>query len=144
MDQIEGIELGAEDYLSKPMAAALLVTKVKAVLRRCGGAAEMPKTKLKAHGLEIDLQARVVTSKGKRLPLTRKEFDLLLTFLRRPGQVISMQYLLETVWGYDPADYNDPHTIGVHISSLRKKIGPVVAKRIVNVPSLGYRFDADI
>jgi two-component system alkaline phosphatase synthesis response regulator PhoP len=111
-------------------------------LRRCAAGAAPPKTTLNAYGLQIELDARTVKRKGKALPLTRKEFDLLTVFLRRPNQVLSIQYLLETVWNYDPADYNDPHTVGVHISSLRKKVGAPVAKRIVSVPSLGYRFDA--
>lgn len=140
LDQIEGIEFGAEDYLAKPISPGLLVTKVRAVLRRCS--APPASEKIKLDGLEVDLDGRVVKRKGQALPLTRKEFDLFTTFLRRPGQVLSVPYLIETVWGYDPADYNDPHTVGVHISSLRKKLGPKTAKQIVSVPALGYRFDA--
>ena len=83
-----------------------------------------------------------MTSAGKRVSLTRKEFDLLMTFLRKPGRVLSVPYLLETVWGYDPADYSDPHTIGVHVSTLRRKIGAKIARHIVAVPGLGYRFEA--
>lgn len=78
---------------------------------------------------------------GSQGQLTRKEFDLLTTFLRRPARVLSTNYLLETVWGYDPADYNDPHTVGVHISSLRRKLGAAIGKRLVSVSGLGYRFE---
>jgi DNA-binding response OmpR family regulator len=139
-EQIHGIELGADDYLPKPFSPSLLATKVRALLRR--RAPEEAAAPLRSHGLVLDQDARLATLKGRRLPLTRKEFDLLTLFVTRPGHVMSAQYLLETVWGYDLADYNDPHTVGVHVSSLRKKLGPPLAGRIVAVPALGYRFDA--
>lgn len=139
-DQIEGMEKGADDYIPKPVSPGLLFAKVRAVLRRYAAPEELKKV-LKVNGLLLDVQARVVDCKGRRIGLTRKEFDLLGTFLRKPGRVLSVAYLLETVWGYDPADYNDPHTVGVHISSLRRKLGALLAKKIVSVPGLGYRFD---
>ena len=95
--------------------------------------------KLKAQGLVLDVAARTVAASGKRVSLTRKEFDLLTTFLRKPRRVLSIPFLLERVWGYDPADYSDPHTIGVHVSTLRRKIGPKLGARIISVPGLGYR-----
>jgi two-component system alkaline phosphatase synthesis response regulator PhoP len=139
-DQAEGLDQGADDYLPKPLTPALIRAKVAAVLRRYGAPEELGE-RLKAHGLIIDVAARTVTVSGKRVSLTRKEFDLLTTFLRKAGRVLSVPFLLETVWGYDPADYSDPHTIGVHVSTLRRKIGPKIAARIVAVPGLGYRFD---
>ncbi len=140
-DQAEGLEQGADDYLPKPVSPALIRAKVAAVLRRYGAPEELGE-QLKAHGLVIDVAARTVVVAGKRIALTRKEFDLLTTFLRKPGRVLSVAFLLETVWGYDPADYSDPHTIGVHVSTLRRKIGTKIAARIVAVPGLGYRFEA--
>lgn len=140
-DQVEGLEQGADDYLPKPFSPALMRAKIEAVLRRYGAPRELGEL-LKAQGLVIDVSARTVDVSGKRVALTRKEFDLLTTFLRKSGRVLSAPFLLETVWGYDPADYSDPHTIGVHISTLRKKIGAKIAERIVAVPGLGYRFDA--
>jgi DNA-binding response OmpR family regulator len=89
------------------------------------------------------VEARVVAGRKGRIDLTRKEFDLLTTFLRKPGRVLSTAYLLETVWGYDPAVYNDPHTVETHLSSLRRKAGPALGRRFVNVPGLGYRFERD-
>lgn len=139
-DQAEGLDQGADDYLSKPVAPPLIRAKVAAVLRRYGAPEELGE-RLKAHGLVLDVVARTVTVAGKRVRLTRKEFDLLTTFLRKAGAVLAVPYLLETVWGYDPADYSDPHTIGVHVSTLRRKIGAKLAKRIVAVPGLGYRFE---
>jgi DNA-binding response OmpR family regulator len=139
-DQVEGIDRGADDYLLRPFSHRLLSAKVKAVLRRYAAPAELEKA-LKAAGLSLDVQARTVAVNDKQIPLTRKEFDLLTTFLRKKGRVLSVPYLLETVWGYDPAHYNDPHTLQVHLSSLRRKLGAKVAKRIVSVPGLGYRFE---
>jgi two-component system alkaline phosphatase synthesis response regulator PhoP len=139
-DQADGLDQGADDYLPKPVSPALIRAKIAAVLRRYGAPEELGE-QLKANGLVIDVAARTVKVGGKRVALTRKEFDLLTTFLRKPGRVLSVPFLLETVWGYDPADYSDPHTIGVHVSTLRRKIGAKLASRIVALPSLGYRFD---
>jgi len=139
-DQVKGIERGADDYLPKPFSAGLLFAKIQAVLRRYAAPEEL-KEQLKGAGLSVDVQARTVNLRGRRATLTRKEFDLLTTFLRKPGRVLSVPYLLETVWGYDPADYNDPHTVGVHISSLRKKLGPKLGRKVASVSGLGYRFD---
>jgi DNA-binding response OmpR family regulator len=140
-DRINGLETGADDYLAKPFSGGLLAAKVRAVLRRYAAPKELQET-LKAEGLALDVEARTASFKGRRIHLTRKEFDLLTTFLRKPGRVLSVTYLLETVWGYDPADYNDPHTVGVHISSLRKKLGTRLGDRIVSVSGVGYRFEA--
>lgn len=139
-EQVRGIEQGADDYLLKPFTPRLLLAKVRAVLRRYN-APEQLEDMLSADGIRLDVQARVVTVRRAEVPLTRKEFDLLTTFLRKPRRVLSARYLLETVWGYDTADYNDPHTVETHVSTLRKKLGPRFAKRIISVPALGYRFD---
>ncbi|MDP3544081.1 MAG: response regulator transcription factor [Elusimicrobiota bacterium] len=139
-DQAEGLDSGADDYLSKPVSPVLIRAKVAAVLRRFESPEELGET-LKAHGLVLDVVARTVSVAGKRVRLTRKEFDLLTTLLRNPDRVLSAPFLLETVWDYDPADYSDPHTIGVHVSTLRRKIGAKLAQRIVAVPGLGYRFE---
>ena len=139
--QADGLEQGADDYLPKPVAPPLMLAKVAAVLRRYAAPRELGE-RLKAHGLVLDVLARTVTVAGKRVRLTRKEFDLLTALLRKAGTVLTVPFLLETVWGYDPADYSDPHTIGVHVSTLRRKIGSRIGARIVAVPGLGYRFEA--
>lgn len=139
-DQAEGIDIGADDYLIKPFTPRLMLAKINGVLRRFSAPEEIHEI-LKDMGLSLDVQARTVKSGRKILALTRKEFDLLTTFLRKRGRVLNHLFLLETVWGYDPAVYNDPHTVETHISSLRRKLGPKLSKLIVNVPGVGYRFE---
>ena len=139
-DVLQGFEGGADDYVLKPFSLPVLLARLRAVLRRYS-AAEESEGVLRKAGLEIDPAGR--TAKVGRTPisLTRKEFDLLSVLLSKSGRVLSIPYLLETVWGYDPADYNDPGTVEVHVYHLRKKLGPKLAKRIVNLPGLGYKFD---
>ena len=131
----------ADDYLPRPFSPRFLIAKVRAVLRRYNAPRELEEV-LKAQDLRLDTAARKVAVGGKPVALTRKEFDLLTTLLRKAGRVLTQRYLLETVWGYDVADYNDPHTLETHVSSLRRKLGTRFARKIVNVPALGYRFDA--
>ena len=140
-DQLEGFALGADDYVFKPFEPAVLLAKIAAVLRRYAAADELGEV-LRADGAALDVQARTVTCGGRRVGLTRKEYDLLTVLLRRRGRVLTPQFLLDAVWGYDLADYNDPHTVTVHLSSLRRKLGPRLGRRIVTVPGSGYRFDA--
>lgn len=138
-EQATGIEEGADDYLLKPFTARLLLAKVRAVLRRFDAPEEL-KEVLEDEGLKLDVETRTTEYKGKAIPLTRKEFDLLLTLLRKQGRVVSVPYLLEVVWGYDPSDYSDPHTVETHVSSLRRKLGARLAKKIVTIPTRGYQF----
>ncbi|MBI5201539.1 MAG: response regulator transcription factor [Elusimicrobia bacterium] len=139
-DIVCGLEGGADDYLSKPFALSVLRARILAVLKRCS-AAPIADARVRKRGLEIDPAGRTVKVGGKPVSLTRKEFDLLAALISKAGRVLGITYLLETVWGYDPADYNDPRTVEVHISHLRKKLGSALAKRIVNVQGHGYRFD---
>ena len=140
-DQLEGFSQGADDYVLKPFAPPLLLAKIEAVLRRYAVAEEIEEV-LQADGVKLDVQARTVTCEGRLVSLARKEFDLLTLLLRKRGHVLSPQFLLESVWGYDLAEYNDPHTVTVHLSSLRQKLGPRLGHRIVTVPGSGYRFEA--
>jgi DNA-binding response OmpR family regulator len=137
---LAGLEGGADDYLLKPFSMPVLVAKIQTVLRRYENASDTS-GKLKESGLELDPVGRSVKINGKPASLTRKEFDLLTLLVSKPGHVFSPSFLLETVWGYDLADYNDGSTIDVHISHLRKKLGPGVAKRIVNLKGVGYKFE---
>ena len=141
-EQAEGLELGADDYLVKPVAPRLLLARLRAVLKRKPDAAPPP-ARLRAGGLLVDQEGRIATVAGRRLALTRKEFDLLAVLIEKRGRVLGAPYLLETVWGYDTAVYKDPHTIEVHVSSLRRKLGARVGRRIVTVPGVGYRFDKE-
>jgi DNA-binding response OmpR family regulator len=135
-DIIAGLEGGADDYVLKPFPMRVLLARIHAVLRRYNPAPEATQ-QLRARGILLNPETREAKIKGKRVGLTRKEFDLLAVLLEKPGRVLTPAYLLETVWGYDLADYNDPHTVETHISRLRKKVG---AQRIENVSGVGYKF----
>ncbi|MBI4347230.1 MAG: response regulator transcription factor [Elusimicrobia bacterium] len=141
-DIVAGFEGGADDYLIKPFSLPVFQARLEAVLRRYRAANDRSET-LSRCGIELDPAGRTVKIRGKEISLTRKEFDLLATLIAKSGRVLNTLYLLQTVWGYDPADYNDPGTVEVHVSHLRKKLGPTHAKRIVTVAGLGYKFVAD-
>ncbi|MBI3553332.1 MAG: response regulator transcription factor [Elusimicrobia bacterium] len=138
-DILAGFAGGADDYLMKPVSMPILLARLQAVLRRYS-AVVRSEAKLKKSGIELDPEGRTVKVDGKSVSLTRKEFDLLATLISKPGRALGITYLLETVWGYDPADYNDPGTVEVHVSHLRKKLGAKLAKRIVSVTGHGYKF----
>jgi DNA-binding response OmpR family regulator len=139
-DILSAYDKGADDYLIKPFSIPIMLAKVAAVLRRysalCGGDGN-----IKSEGIELNPEARTVTVKGSPVRLTRKEFDLLALFLTSRGKVLSPSFLLERVWGYDPADYNDTHTVEVHLSNLRRKLGPELSARIASVTGVGYKFE---
>lgn len=139
-DVLSGYNKGADDYILKPVSFPVLLAKIKAVLRRYESTSQET-AKISRLGMVMDPEARTVTLKGKPVTLTRKEFDLLMVLLTAEGRLLSVPYLLETVWGYDPASYNDPHTVGVHISSLRKKLGAEIGARITSVTGHGYKFE---
>ncbi len=137
---VEGYKKGADDYLIKPFSYNILLAKIRVILRRFNptGANNV----ISKFNIKINPSERTVEKAGKFLNLTRKEFDLLLFLIGRENQVLSVPYILDNVWGYDPAVYNDPHTVEVHISRLRKKLGPDIAKRIKKVQGIGYKFDS--
>lgn len=137
-DIISGLEGGADDYVLKPFPMRVLLARINAVLRRYHPAQEVTQ-QLKSRGIVLDPETREAKIKGRKVPLTRKEFDLLAVLLEKPGRVLTATFLLETVWGYDLADYNDTHTVETHISRLRKKVG---TDRIENVAGVGYKFVA--
>lgn len=139
-DVVSGLEQGADDYILKPFSLSVLLARLKAVLRRYETAAPANDVLAKA-GIELDAEGRTVKVGGKTVALTGKEFDLLAILINKSGRLLSVTYLLETVWGYDPANYNDPGTVEVHVSHLRKKLGARHARHIVNVPGHGYKFD---
>jgi two-component system, OmpR family, phosphate regulon response regulator PhoB len=139
-DVLHGFAGGADDYVMKPFSLPVLLARLRAVLRRYAAAEETAGAVRKC-GIELDAAGRTVKVGRAPVSLTRKEFDLLSVLLTKSGRVLSIPFLLETVWGYDPADYNDPGTVEVHIYHLRKKLGPKLAKRIVNMHGLGYKFD---
>ena len=140
-DIVTGYDKGADDYLTKPFAFPVLAAKINAVLRRYSAVSGPVSRKLREQGLELDPSARTVKVGHKPVTLTRKEFDLLTIMLEKKERVLSVPYLLETVWGYDMATYDNPHTVETHISSLRKKLGAKLAARLVSVTGHGYKFE---
>lgn len=139
-DILTGFAGGADDYVLKPFSLPVLAARLNAVLCRYATSKRMG-SQLKKCGIELDPAGRTVKAGGKAVGLTRKEFDLLSTLISKSGRVLKISYLLETVWGYDPADYNDPGTVEVHVSHLRKKLGRRIARHIVNLAGVGYKFD---
>ncbi|MDQ7772659.1 MAG: response regulator transcription factor [Elusimicrobiales bacterium] len=139
-DILSAYDKGADDYLIKPFSIPIMLAKVSAVLRRYSARTDAGES-VKRDGIELDPEARTVKVKGAPVRLTRKEFDLLALLLTSRGKVLSPSFLLERVWGYDPAEYNDTHTVEVHLSNLRKKLGPELSARIASVTGVGYKFE---
>jgi DNA-binding response OmpR family regulator len=140
-DRVVGLELGADDYVSKPFSPRELTARVKSVLRRAGGvtAAPVPGV-IEADGVLIDLAAHEVRVDGDAVALTAREFDLLAFLARHPRQAFGRDDLLERVWGYT---YGDTSTVTVHIRRLREKIerDPAAPRHLATVWGVGYRFD---
>ena len=154
-DRIAGLELGADDYVSKPFSPRELMARVRSVLRRAGGqpwpqqggpagspsaVAPPPGGVLGSGRLTVDLAAHEVRVAGQPVDLTSKEFDLLVFMMRHPRRAFSREELLEQVWGYT---YGDTSTVTVHVRRLREKVesDPADPRLFVTVWSVGYRFE---
>lgn len=138
-DKVVGLELGADDYITKPFSVKELVARVKAVLRRFAAASEQAPL-LKFKTLTLDREKHVVSVSGKPIELTAKEFELLDYFISHPDKVLSRDILLNSVWGYDY--FGTTRTVDVHVRRLREKLG-VPGKNIVTVKGYGYKFGDD-
>ncbi|MEV7082973.1 response regulator transcription factor [Streptomyces sp. NPDC093516] len=137
-DRILGLEVGADDYVTKPFSPREIVLRVESVLRRSRPAA--PAQPLTAGGLTVDPTARRATKNGGELALTLREFDLLSFFLRHPGRAFGREDLMREVWGWD---FGDLSTVTVHVRRLRGKVedDPARPRLIRTVWGVGYRFD---
>ena len=142
-DRVVGLELGADDYITKPFSIRELMARVKAVLRRAQPNEIPAAAVVKAGQLPIDSHRYEVTVDGKKVDLSPKEFDLLRFLVTHPGQVFSRQALLDRVWGADA--YVEDRTIDVHIRWLREKIEPLPSRpeRLLTVRGVGYKFRGD-
>ncbi len=141
LDKVLGLELGADDYITKPFSIREFRSRVRALLRRAAIARPGPEDELiESGGLALDIGRRQVSVHGKPVQLTYVEFELLRTLAASPGRVFSRRMLLESLWG--DADYRDPRTIDVHVRHLREKLEqePREPEYIFTVRGVGYRF----
>jgi two-component system, OmpR family, response regulator RegX3 len=142
IDKVVGLELGADDYVTKPFSSRELVARIRAVLRRRGEPEDVLPSALEAGPVRMDIDRHVVTVNGGMVPMPLKEFDLLELLLRNAGRVLTRGQLIDRVWG---ADYvGDTKTLDVHVKRLRAKIEPDPSnpRYLVTVRGLGYKFDA--
>ena len=142
LDKVFGLELGADDYVTKPYSARELIARIRAVLRRRSAEPDTPTDAVLTGGpVRMDIDRHVVTVNGEEVPMPLKEFELLEILLRNVGRVMTRGQLIERVWG---ADYvGDTKTLDVHIKRLRSKIEPdsSAPRYVVTVRGLGYKFE---
>lgn len=136
-DKVIGLDLGADDYLAKPFGMMEMASRVRAVLRRSGRAAEKPQL-IRVGSLEMNLNEHSVTADGIRVQLTLKEFELLHTFMTNPGRAFTRERLLSSVWCED--FLGETRTVDVHVGTLRQKLGGC-GKYIRTVRGVGYRLE---
>ena len=142
IDKVVGLELGADDYVTKPFSSRELVARVRAVLRRGSEPEDVAPAALQAGPVRMDVDRHVVTVEGGQVQLPLKEFELLELLLRNAGRVLTRGQLIDRVWG---ADYvGDTKTLDVHVKRLRAKVEPDPAnpRHLVTVRGLGYKFEA--
>ena len=137
LDKIMGLDLGADDYLTKPFSVLELAARIRSLLRR----SKKDERMIQVHGLCIDLDKRTVTIHEEPVELTFKEFELLKYLAKNEGRAVSREELINQIWGYD--FIGESRTLDVHINSLRKKMGNEYAHWIQSVRQVGYRFVAE-
>ncbi len=136
-DKVQGLDLGADDYITKPFGVMELLSRIRAVLRR---AAPEPSSQLRVGKLIMDIEGHRVLCDGLEIALTLKEFELLRYLMENPGMVLTRDRLLEAIWGYDFA--GETRTVDVHVSSLRTKLG-AYGDMIETIRGVGYRIEAE-
>ncbi|MBN2058195.1 MAG: response regulator transcription factor [Candidatus Saganbacteria bacterium] len=139
VDKVLGLEIGADDYITKPFSMRELLARIKAILKRYGWREkDLPQAVIKFPELEIDIDRHEVKASGKLVELTAKEFALLRYLAENKGKAISRERLLDTVWGIEVAI--ETRTVDVHIKRLREKIGKKASKYIQTLRGVGYKF----
>ncbi|HEY7721043.1 MAG TPA: response regulator transcription factor [Pedococcus sp.] len=143
IDKVVGLEIGADDYVTKPYSSRELLARIKAVLRRGAEPEDLLPATLEAGPVRMDVERHVVTVNGSQASLPLKEFELLEILLRNTGRVLTRMQLIDRVWGSDYV--GDTKTLDVHVKRLRAKIepDPAAPRHIVTVRGLGYKFEAD-
>ena len=143
IDKVVGLEIGADDYVTKPYSSRELLARINAVLRRLSEPEELLPSTLEAGPVRMDVERHVVTVNGAPASLPLKEFELLEILLRNTGRVLTRMQLIDRVWGSDYV--GDTKTLDVHVKRLRAKVEPDPAspRHIVTVRGLGYKFEAD-
>ncbi|MEY3567806.1 MAG: hypothetical protein RL587_245 [Actinomycetota bacterium] len=141
IDKVVGLELGADDYVTKPFSSRELIARIKAVLRRAGTEIEDASDILELGAVRIDVERHIVSVEGQQIKLPLKEFDLLLMLMRNAGRVLTRGQLIDRIWGSDYV--GDTKTLDVHIKRLRAKIekDPANPIHLMTVRGLGYKFD---
>ena len=140
LDEVLGLEVGADDYVTKPFDMRKLLARIKALLRRSAGGEESPGKRLEWAGIVMDTEKHEVTAGGKAVHLTPTEYRLLELLMQRPGRVLSREYILDSVWeGY----YGSSKTLDVHVRHLREKLetDPSRPRLVKTVRGTGYRLD---
>ncbi len=141
IDKVVGLEMGADDYVTKPFSARELVARIRAVLRRLAELEDLAPATLEAGPVRMDVERHVVSVGGQQVPMPLKEFELLELLLRNAGRVLTRGQLIDRMWG---ADYvGDTKTLDVHVKRLRAKMEPDPGnpRHIVTVRGLGYKFE---
>ncbi len=137
LERVLGLELGADDYLTKPFSPLELVARIKAVLRRSVAIDDEEIDEFEVGQIAMRVETREVRVKGDLVELTRKEFDLLHVFMLNVGKVLTREFLLQKVWGYEYE--GETRTVDVHIRHLRRKLGPEGEDRIETIHGVGYK-----
>jgi two-component system response regulator RegX3 len=142
VDKVVGLEIGADDYVTKPFSARELVARIRAVLRRRGEPEELVTSVLEAGPVRMDVDRHIVTVRGEQVQLPLKEFELLEFLLRNSGRVLTRGQLIDRIWGSDYV--GDTKTLDVHVKRLRAKVesDPAAPRHLVTVRGLGYKFEA--
>lgn len=137
LERVLGLELGADDYMTKPFSPLELVARIKAVLRRASGQETQDENEYKVGNIFLQVDTREVKVHDQPVDLTRKEFDLLHIFMQNTGKVLTREVLLQKVWGYEYE--GETRTVDVHIRHLRRKLGPEGETRIETIHGVGYK-----